>query len=129
MLETDRVTPMPEGPLVQELTTRLESIQWPDWVPRVAFARSFACDIAACVDPGHPPNAPVGVACPLLAARLVSAIHGPVFLRDAAPALTNLLNLWGDTTPSGTWEIWLPVRPGQVKPVLPAIATSAETNP
>lgn len=125
-LELDRVIPLPEGALVQELAARIESIEWPDWVPRVAFAMPFGNDIAAGIDRMTPAEAPRGVGCPLLAARLVSAIRGPVFLRDAAPALSNLLNLWGGATPSGTWEIWLPIRPGQAKPV--AAATSSNTE-
>ncbi|MCX7200446.1 MAG: hypothetical protein NTW37_21295 [Proteobacteria bacterium] len=112
--EFDRVIPLPEGALVQELAARLESIEWPKWVPRVAFVIPFGSDIAT--DQRKAPDAPKGVACPLLAARLVSAIRGPVFLRDAAPALSNLLDLWSGATPSGTWEIWLPVQPGQVQP-------------
>jgi hypothetical protein len=115
--EFDRVMPLPEGALVQELAARLESIAWPRWVPRVAFVVPFGCDIAAAADRRKAPDAPKGVACPLLAARLVSAIRGPVFLRDAAPALSNLLDLWTGATPSGTWDIWLPVQPGQVQPV------------
>jgi hypothetical protein len=87
-------------------------------VPRVAFVIPFGTDIAT--DQRKAPDAPKGVACPLLAARLVSAIRGPVFLRDAAPALSNLLSLWSGATPSGTWEIWLPVQPGQVQPVTTA---------
>ena len=114
--EFDRVMPLPEGALVQELAARLESIAWPEWVPRVAFIIPFGCDIAA-ANRRRAPAAPKGVACPLLAARLVSAIRGPVFLRDAAPALSNLLDLWSGATPSGAWEIWLPVQPGQVQPV------------
>lgn len=116
--EFDRVIPLPEGALVQELAARLESIEWPKWVPRVAFVIPFGTDIAT--DQRKAPDAPKGVACPLLAARLVSAIRGPVFLRDAAPALSNLLDLWSGATPSGTWEIWLPVQPGQVQPVTTA---------
>lgn len=115
--EFDRVIPLPEGALVQELAARLESIEWPKWVPRVAFVIPFGSDIATATDQRKAPDAPKGVACPLLAARLVSAIRGPVFLRDAAPALSNLLSLWSGATPSGTWEIWLPVQPGQVQPV------------
>jgi hypothetical protein len=80
----------------------------------------FGNDPATGIDRTRPPEAPRGIACPLLAARLVSAIRGPVFLRDAAPALASLLNLWGGATPSGTWEIWLPVPPGRVKPLPPA---------
>lgn len=119
-LKLGRVTHLPEGALVQELAARLESIEWPDWVPRVAFAMPLGSDIATSIDRIKPPEAPRGVRCPLLAARLVSAIRGPVFLRDAAPALSNLLNLWDGATPSGTWEIWLPVEPGRVRPLLPA---------
>jgi hypothetical protein len=115
--EFDRVVPLPEGALVQELAARLEAIAWPRWVPRVAFVVPFGCDIAAAADRRKAPDAPKGVTCPLLAARLVSAIRGPVFLRDAAPALSNLLDLWTGATPSGTWDIWLPVQPGQVQPV------------
>lgn len=127
-LELDRVIPQPEGALVQELAARLESIEWPDWVPRVAFAVLFGSDIAAGIDRKKPPEAPKGVGCPLLAARLVSAIRGPVFLRDAAPALSNLLDLWGGATPSGTWEIWLPIRPGQAKPVPAATPSTTEES-
>lgn len=125
-LELDRVIPVPEGTLLQELAARIESIEWPDWVPRVAFAMPLGRDIAVGIDADAPPGLPGGVGCPLLAARLVSAIRGPVFLRDAAPTLSNLLDLWRGTTPLGTWEIWLPIRPGQAKPV-PA-ATSLNTG-
>jgi hypothetical protein len=118
-LELDRVAELAEGALVQELAGRLESTEWPDWVPRVAFAMPLGNDMATGIDRRRPPDAPKGVGCPLLAARLVSAIRGPVFLRDAAPALSNLLNLWGGAAPLSTWEIWVPVRPGQVRPVLP----------
>ncbi len=119
-LELDRVLELPEGDLVRELTASLESTPWPGWVPRVAFVVPLGQDIATGIDRRGPPDVPKGVACPLLAARLVSAIRGPVFLRDAAPALANLLNLWGGATPSGTWEIWLPVAPGRVRPLPPA---------
>jgi hypothetical protein len=58
------------------------------------------------------------VDCPLQAARLVSAVRGAVFLRDAAPALTHLLTLWGGEVVSGSWQLWLPVRPGEDNPLL-----------
>jgi hypothetical protein len=119
-LELDRVLELPEGVLVRELTARLESAPWPGWVPRVAFVVPLGNDIATGIDRKKPPDARKGIGCPLLAARLVSAIRGPVFLRDAAPTLANLLNLWGGATPSGTWEIWLPVAPGRARPLLPA---------
>ncbi len=127
-LELDRVAELSEGALVHELSSRLESTEWPDWVPRVAFAMPFGSDIAAGIDRRRPPDAPKGIGCPLLAARLVSAIRGPVFLRDAAPALSNLLNLWGGATPSGTWEIWLPIRPGQAQPVPAATSSNTEES-
>jgi len=122
-LELDRVAALPEGDLVQELAARLDSVRWPDWVPQVGFATPLGNDIGVGVGidrkrPPDPPDPTKGVDCPLLAARLISAIRGPVFLRDAAPALSNLLNLWGGATPSGTWEIWLPVAPGTVRPLL-----------
>jgi hypothetical protein len=126
--ELERVIPLPEGALVQELAARLESIEWPDWVPRAAFAIPLGNDIAAGIARKKPPEAPRGVGCPLLAARMVSAIRGPVFLRDAAPALSNLLDLWGGATPSGTWDIWLPIRPGQAKPVPAATSSTTEES-
>jgi len=119
-LELDRVLELPEGDLVRELTAGLESTPWPSWVPRVAFVIPLGNDIAASIDRNKPPDAPKGIGCPLQAARLVAGIRGPVFLRDAAPSLANLLNLWGGATPSGTWEIWLPVAPGRVRPLPPA---------
>ena len=125
-LEFARVMPMSEGALIQELAARLESLRWPNWVPPVAFVTPLAMDIADGVCGASPPAAPTGVRCPLLAARLVSAIREPVFLRDAAPALSNLLNLWGGTAPSGIWEIWLPIRPGQAKPM--PVGTPATTG-
>lgn len=127
-LELDRVLELPEGDLVRELTASVESTPWPGWVPRVAFVIPLGQDIATGIDRRGPPEMPRGVACPLLAARLVSAIRGPVFLRDAAPALANLLNLWGGATPSGTWEIWLPVAPGRVRP-LPSTDPSTRGTP
>ena len=86
-------------------------------------------DIAAGMDRERPPDRPAGISCPLLAARVVSAIRGRVFLRDAAPALSNLLNLWGGATPSGTWEIWLPVPPGTVRPLVHDASSTNDTNP
>lgn len=118
--ELDRIASLPEGELVRELTSRLESVEWPQWVPRIAMVTPFGLDLAAAVDRSHPPRAPQGVASPLLAARVVSAIRGPVFMRDAAPSLTHLLDLFSGTVPSGAWELWLPVRPGSVRPVASA---------
>lgn len=115
--EIEGLGPTRDGDLVQELLTRLAAIPWPEWVPPVAFARAFAPDIAVgALD--LPPPPPYGVTCPLLAARLASAIRGPIFLRDAAPTLTHLLNLYGRPNPSGSWDIWLPIRPGTVRPVM-----------
>ena len=125
----DRVADLPEGDLVQELTARLESTAWPDWVPRVGFVMPLGNDIATGIDRKSPPDAPAGISCPLLAARVVSAIRGTVFLREAAPALSNLLNLWGGATPSGTWDIWLPVQPGTVRPQLHDASSTDDTNP
>ena len=130
-LELDRVAALSEGDLVQELAARLESVRWPGWVPQVAFAMPLGNDIGVGIDrrrPPVPPDPTKAVDCPLLAARLISAIRGPVFLREAAPALSNLLNLWGGATPSGAWEIWLPVTPGTVRPLLCQDSTK-DTNP
>lgn len=130
-LELDLVAALSEGDLVQELAARLESVRWPDWVPRVGFVMPLGNDIGVGIDRKRSPNRPdptKAVDCPLLAARLISAIRGPVFLREAAPALSNLLNLWSDVAPSGTWEIWLPVAPGTVRPLLCEDSTK-DTNP
>lgn len=116
-----RVRALPEPVLIGELTDVLESTPWPDWVPPVAFAIPLACDIATRVDGSQPPAPPAGVRCPLLAARLIAAMRGPVFLRDAAPTLTNLLGPGNDARPSsGIYDLWLPVTPGSVRPLPPA---------
>ncbi len=127
-LELDRVLELPEGELVRELTAGLEATPWPAWVPRLAFVIPFGKDIAAGVDHEMPPQAPEGIGCPLLAARVVAAIRGPVFLRDAAPTLASLLKPGGGTTPSGSWEIWLPVTPGRVRPLPPSDPSTADPS-
>lgn len=130
-LELDRVAALTEGDLVQELAARLELVKWPDWVPRVGFGVPLGIDIAVGMDRKRPPDRPdptKAVDCPLLAARLISAIRGPVFMRAAAPALSNLLNLWGGATPSGSWQIWRPVAPGTVRP-LSCEDSTRDTNP
>ncbi len=121
-LELDAVGGLGEAELVSELTSRIGSVVWPAWVPRACMVMHFGSDIAASVDGLAPARPPKGVVCPLLAARLVSAIRGPVFLRDGAPSLARLLDLFSNTTPSGVFELWLPVRPGSVRPVVPGIA-------
>lgn len=121
-LELDRVEALPEGALVQELTERIESVAWPAWVPRVAFVLPLGEDIAAAVDRRRAPEPPSGVTCPLLCARLVAAVRGPVLLRDAAPSLSGLLDLWIGA-PAAHWELWLPVRPGTVIPMPAADCT------
>lgn len=121
-LELDRVAALAEGALVQELTERIESVAWPPWVPRVAFVLPLGEDIAAAVDHRRAPEPPPGVTCPLLCARLVAAVRGPVLLRDAAPSLSGLLDLWIGA-PAAHWELWLPVRPGTVIPVPAADCT------
>jgi len=125
-LELDRAAELPEGALVQELAARLESVELPAWVPPVAFVLPIADDIATCIDRQNPPAAPEGIACPLLAARLVAAIRGSVFLRNAAPALSNLMNLRSGATPSGIWDIWLPIEPGRVRPA--AVVSTPSTR-
>jgi hypothetical protein len=115
--ELARVGKLGEAALVEELLTLLPTAPWPGWVPRVACARPLGRDIAQGRGGSRPPSPPPGVDCPLLAARLVSAVRGAVFLRDAAPALTHLLTLWGGEVVSGSWQLWLPVRPGQDNPM------------
>ncbi len=121
-LELDAVGELAEAELVAELTSRIGSVGWPAWVPRACMVMHLSSDIAAGVDGLAPARPPQGVVCPLLAARLVSAMRGPVFLRDGAPSLARLLDLFSDTTPSGVFELWLPVRPGSVRPVEPGPA-------
>jgi len=121
--ELARVGKLGEAALVEELLTLLPTAPWPGWVPRVACARPLGRDIAQGRGGSRPPSPPPGVDCPLLAARLVSAVRGAVFLRDAAPALTHLLTLWGGEVASGSWQLWLPVRPGQDNPLRPQSST------
>jgi len=106
-----RLADLPEGPLLRELAERLQAVPWPAWVPAVGFGQYLAMDPACAVrSPRRPPATPE-LACPLLAARLVSGLRGAVFLRDAAPTLTRLLTLWHGDTPSGSWELWTPRTP------------------
>ena len=106
-----RLADLSEGPLLNELAERLQAVPWPAWVPAVGFGQYLAMDPACAVrSPRRPPTTPV-LACPLLAARLVSGLRGAVFLRDAAPTLTRLLTLWHGDTPSGSWELWTPRTP------------------
>jgi hypothetical protein len=121
--ELARTRKLGEAALVEELLTRVSTVPWPGWVPRVACARPLGRDIAQGQGGSCPPSPPPGVDCPLLAARLVSAVRGAVFLRDAAPALTHLLTLWGGEVASGSWQLWLPVRPGQDNPLRPQSST------
>jgi hypothetical protein len=116
--ELARTRKLGEAALIEELLTRVSSVPWPAWVPRVACARPLGRDIAQGRGGSRPPSPPPGVDCPLQAARLVSAVRGAVFLRDAAPALTHLLTLWGGEVVSGSWQLWLPVRPGEDNPLL-----------
>jgi len=128
-LELERVGKLPEGELVRELTSRLESVEWPHWMPPVGMVTPLGIDTAVGVLRRKAPQPPSGIACPLLAAKVVSAIRGPVFVRDAPPTLTHLLDLFGAATPSGVWELWLPVRPATPRP--PASmppTTNDETN-
>jgi hypothetical protein len=112
-----QLTQLSEGELVDQLARHLQSVAWPDWAPRVGFATYLAQDAAAGINRAKPPRAPDAVRCPLLAARVISGIRGVVFLREAAPTLSRLLTLWDGDTPSGTWELWLPIRPGHVRPM------------
>lgn len=112
-----RLESLSEAELIEELTSRIEAVAWPDWVPKVAFVVPGGEQVSVSLQRRSAPTPPRGVRCPLLAARLVSAIRGPVFLRDAAPSLTNLITFWDGPTPSRSWSIWLPVRPGQFEPL------------
>lgn len=111
-----RVDVLSEPAVVAALTEVLQALPWPAWVPAVCLVRSLGADIARGfeLEPPDPPRH--AVADPLLAARLASAIRGPVFLRDAAPALSCLLTLNRPPVPSGCWDLWLPLRPGAAAP-------------
>ena len=106
--ELIRLADLPEGALVSELAERLQAVPWPAWVPAVGFGAPLGMDPATALRYERRPPAPPPLACPLLAARLISGLRGQVFMRDAAPTLTRLLDLWRGESPSGVWEFWTP---------------------
>jgi hypothetical protein len=106
--ELIRLADLPEGALVSELAERLQAVPWPAWVPAVGFGAPLGMDPATALRYERRPPAPPPLACPLLAARLISGLRGQVFMRDAAPTLTRLLDLWRGESPSGIWEFWTP---------------------
>jgi len=109
--ELIRLADLPEGALVSELAERLQAVPWPAWVPVVGFGAPLGMDPATALRYERRPPAPPPLACPLLAARLISGLRGKVFMRDAAPTLTRLLDLWRGESPSGVWEFWSPRTP------------------
>jgi hypothetical protein len=112
-MELTRVITVPEGALVGELAERLASLPWPEWVPPVGFGVYLAmAPAAAALGEARAPATPV-LACPLLAARLIAGLRGRVFMRDAPPTLSRLLDLWRGDEWSGNWEFWCPVRDGR----------------
>ena len=104
----------------------------PAWVPPVAFVRSRLLDedaraerlVAARKADLDIHFTPDWLECPLLAARLIAAIRGPLFMRDAALSLTHLLAFDFSNTDDGLWEIWRPVPldGAHVTPSKPALA-------
>lgn len=109
--ELIRLADLPEGALVSELAERLQAVPWPAWVPAVGFGAPLGMAPATALRYERRPPAPPPLACPLLAARLISGLRGKVFMRDAAPTLTRLLDLWRGESPSGVWEFWTPRTP------------------
>lgn len=109
--ELIRLADLPEGALVSELAERLQAVPWPAWVPAVGFGAPLGMDPATALRYERRPPAPPPLSCPLLAARLISGLRGKVFMRDAAPTLTRLLDLWRGESPSGVWEFWTPRTP------------------
>lgn len=111
---------MDEAALLAELTGQLGHVAWPAWVPAVGFVVSGHKPDEADEGPSTAPEPPPpGVRCPLLAARLITAMRGPVFMRDAAPAFSGLL------APAASFEaceLWLPIKPGHARAV-PFVAT------
>ena len=112
-MELTRVIEVPEGPLVGELAERLASVPWPQWAPPVGFGVYLGMDPAAAALCQARAPAPPALACPLIAARLIAGLRGRVFMRDAPPTLSRLLDLWQGDTRSGCWEFWTPVRDGR----------------
>lgn len=100
---------MGEGALVVELAHHFRAMPWPKWVPAVGFLVSNR-DPHAVPDPAR---ARRGVRSPLMVARLVTAMRWPVFVRDAAPAFSGLLQIM---VPNVVQEIWVPIRPGGGRP-------------
>ena len=109
--ELIRLADLPEGALVSELAERLQAVPWPAWVPVVGFGAPLGMDPTTALRYERRPPAPPPLACPLLAARLISGLRGKVFMRDTAPTLTRLLDLWRGESPSGVWEFWTPRTP------------------
>lgn len=109
--ELIRLADLPEGALVSELAERLQAVPWPAWVPAVGFGAPLGMDPTTALRYERRPPAPPPLTCPLLAARLISGLRGKVFMRDAAPTLTRLLDLWRGESPSGIWEFWTPRTP------------------
>ena len=109
--ELIRLADLPEGALVSELAERLQAVPWPAWVPAVGFGAPLGMDPTTALRYERRPPAPPPLACPLLAARLISGLRGKVFMRDTAPTLTRLLDLWRGESPSGVWEFWTPRTP------------------
>lgn len=106
-----------EAALMKELNERLNAIPWPDWVPPVGFILTAQPPAEAEDDEEAAAPSLPGVCCPLLTARLLTACRGPVFLRDAAPAYSRLLSPSEGEVASSTLELWLPIRPGGVRPI------------
>jgi len=111
----DGLKALPEQSLLGELFEVIAGTPWPAWVPPVAMARCVAITHATDMGVGPPRYLSSGEACPLMAARLVAAIHGPLFLRDRAPSIAELLEIRRFPIPALAWELWLPVLPGSVR--------------
>jgi hypothetical protein len=107
--ELERVIALPEGALISELLEHLAAVPWPAWVPRLAFARW----VPSSASRDWVSWSPSGVTSPLLAARLLSAMRGPLFLRDASLSLSGLLKVQRSGMAMTSWELWLPLRPGE----------------
>lgn len=107
---------MEEGAAVDELVRRFGAMPWPDWVPTVGFIVAGSPEAEEESGASGRTPVPVGVACPLLAARLITRMRGPVFLRDAAPAFARLLAPSERDAAYAIHDLWLPIRPGRARP-------------
>jgi hypothetical protein len=100
-----------DAQVVNELGQRLVAPSWPTEVPGIAIAEACSNHLPKGRDEHLTPERPDGIVDAVLAVRLASRIRGPLFLRDAAPSLSHLLELGQGPQPTGSWRLWQAWRP------------------